>query len=120
MVVGDAVSTLAAFSMDFETCFKVHNLSLFTLKASNLVMNDYSQRDLACGAVSLSISYLKLAPVPCAITEWPMATPMRVYFVPLCFNVCFACAARLMFWYGCHACSLACLLTSKLPPKNRR
>ena len=38
--------------MDFEPCFKVHNVVCVYRKSIKL---DYSQRDLSCGGASLSI-----------------------------------------------------------------
>ena len=42
--------------MDFEPCFKVHNLVSVHPKINIIVMlvNDQSQQDLSCGGVSLS------------------------------------------------------------------
>ena len=42
--------------MDFEPCFKVHNLvSVHPKSTIVLLVNDQSQQDLSCGGVSLSI-----------------------------------------------------------------
>ena len=52
--------------MDFEPCFKVHNLVSVYPKGMKLgQMTKISQRDLSCSGVSLSIGYnSKLTPVP--------------------------------------------------------
>ena len=42
--------------MDFEPCFKVHNLVSVHLKSIKLGQMTFSQHDLSCGGVSLSIS----------------------------------------------------------------
>ena len=58
--------------MDFESCFKVHNLVSGYPKG----MNPGQVTNLNVifhFVVSLSIGYnLKLAPVPCWILEWPI------------------------------------------------
>ena len=41
--------------MDFEPCFKVHNLVSVYLKKHQTWSNDYSQHDLLCGCDSLTI-----------------------------------------------------------------
>ena len=41
--------------MDFEPCFKVHNLvSVHPKSIIVMLVNDQSQQDLSCGGVSLS------------------------------------------------------------------
>ena len=55
--------------MDFEPCFKVYNFVSVYPKRIKL-----GKMTTLCGGVSLSIGRnLKLAPVPFAISEWPMA-----------------------------------------------
>lgn len=67
MVLGNAVSTLEKCVWILNQFLRSITWSLFTLKASN-----FSQRDLLCGDVRLSIGYnWKLAPVPCAISGYP-------------------------------------------------
>jgi len=53
--------------MDFEPCFKVHNLSMFTLKASNLVKWPLLKHDLSRGGCQFN-DWLKFE-IPSTISE---------------------------------------------------
>ena len=74
MVLGDAASKLESFVWIFNYVLKSITWSLFDQKASNLDRWPISML-FSCDGVNLSIgSDLKLAPVSCAIPEWPKQT----------------------------------------------
>ena len=59
--------------MDFEPCFKVHDLVSVYPKSIKIGQMTSPQPDLSCGDVSLLIDQnLKLTPVPYTISEWPI------------------------------------------------
>ena len=87
MALLDAVSTLEKFVWILNHVSRSITWSLFTLKAWNLISEMTNLNMIFHVGVSLSIGHnLKLAPVPCWISEWPIHAPTathlayRIYF----------------------------------------
>ena len=73
LVLGVAASKFETFVWIFNYVLKSVTSSRFDLKASKTWTDGHSQCYLSCDGVNLWIgSNLKLAPVPCAISELPI------------------------------------------------